>query len=810
MPPDRPDRDRELVRDLRRAAGREAVLDDLATCTVYARDASLLRGGRPACVVLPGTPEALRRAVAVCARHARPFVVRGGGTGLSGGAVPDPGSVVIGTSRLTRLGPVDPERRRIHAEPGVLNAVVDRAAAAADLRFAPDPSSQAAATIGGNIAENAGGPRCLKVGVTAQHVRRLDWVDAEGRAWITGRGGVLDRGVGLRGLLCGAEGTLGVVTGADLELIAAPEATRTLLASFSRLDQATTAVVQLVRAGVMPEACEIIDRVMLEAVEAAFHCGFPAAADAVMIVEVAGAGGAAAEDAQRAATVLEAAGATAVSLAADASARERLWAGRKQAFGAVGRLAPAYVSVDVVVPLAQLTTLVRDVQAITAEHGVRAATAFHAGDGNLHPGIPYDPADPDAAARAHRAAAAIARRAQALGGSCTGEHGVGLEKRDLAGEQLDPVALRLMRGLKHLCDPAGLCNPGKALPRPEAPGRAPRPVPTDVACDPQSLTVTAPADTPLARLQAMAMAAGLWIPVGGATPGRADGPGLAGGVTVGEMVAAGAPVPPLLGTMRAADAVLELWARTGDGEVLHAGAPVLKNVVGYDLVRLLAGSGDMLARPLAVTLQLKPVPPAVVCWSWPDVPRALTGEGRQDLLRVLRRHPRPALAVRERSESGPSLWVLASGRDRDWDLGRLQLDLDAWSEDHGLPQPRAARHPGTALAERTLLAGLPAWALGAPDWTLLSPREGRPDWPRPRCLVWINRPEMLWVPEALEEEPVGWLADTVYRGARLTLPPAPPAGVPLHVLAGIKRLFDPEGALGCPDWLADVLLEAPA
>jgi FAD/FMN-containing dehydrogenase len=261
--------------------------------------------------------------------------------------------------------------------------------------------------------------------------------------------------------------------------------------------------------------------------------------------------------------------------------------------------------------------------------------------------------------------------------------------------------------------------------------------------------------------------------------------------------------------VRAADAVLELWAETGAGEVLHAGAPVLKDVVGYDLVRLLVGSGTMLARPLAVTLQLKPAPAAVRCWSWPEVPPALTGEGRGDILRVLRRHEGPALAVRERTSSGPSLWVLAAGRDRTWDLDRLELDLATWSEDHGLPRPAAARFAGRDLAAPALLASLPAWARSAPDWTLLTPREGRPDWPRPRCLVWFNRPQMLWTPEALAEEPVGWLADTVYRDGALTLPPPPAAGVPRALLAGIKQLFDPDGTLAYPDWLASALLEAP-
>jgi glycolate oxidase subunit GlcD len=812
MPPGRPrpPRDDELVRRLRRAVGRDALLDHPASCAVYARDASHLRHGQPLCVVLPASAEQLRRVIELCAQDRRAFVVRGGGTGLSGGALPSDGAVVIATSRLVRLGPVDPDRRRVYAEPGVLNATVGRHAAADGLRFAPDPSSEAAATIGGNVAENAGGPHGLKLGVTVRHVRRLDWVDPEGREWTTGRGSVLDRGIGLRGLLCGSEGTLGVVVGADLELVPAPEAAVAMLAEFPRLHEATGAVVALLHAGVVPEACEIIDRVMLDAVESAYAAGFAPDVEAVMIVEVGGVAGAVAEDAERTEEVLRRSGAREIRRADDAQARHRLWESRKGAFGAVGRLAPAYVSTDIVCPLAALPTLVADIGAITAEHGVRAATAFHAGDGNLHPGIPYDPRDEDARRRARAASVAIGRRAIALGGSCTGEHGIGLEKRDLAAEQLDPVALRLMHAIKDLCDPAGICNPGKALPGPGIGRRTARPVPDRVAFAWDDLTVTAPASTPLAELQAEALARGLWIPIGGASRSAPASAGLAGAQTVGDVLAAGAAIPPLLGEMRAADAVLELWARTGSGDVLHAGAPVRKNVAGYDLARLLVGSGDLLAVPLAATLQLAPAPEAVGVWSWPDAPPSLTGEGRRDFMRVLRRHPGAALAVRERTDGGPSLWVLASGRDRPWDLGRLELDLAAWSEDHGVGRPTFACRPGSALASGDLLAGLPAWAQAAPDWTLLSLREGKPDWPRPRCLIWINRPEMLWIPEALPDEPVGWMADLVYHEGRLMPPPVPTSGVPRHLLAGIKRLLDPGGSLPCPDWLATALLEAPA
>jgi glycolate oxidase len=736
------------------------------------------------------------------------LVARGAGTGLAGGALPPAGAVVIATGRLDALGEVDPHWRRVHAEPGVINEVVSRRAAPHGLFYAPDPSSQTAATIGGNVAANAGGPRCVKVGVTSQHVRRLDWFDAQGRLWSTGHGGSLDRGIDLRGLLCGSEGTLGVVCGADLDLMPRPGVEVTLLAEFPRLDDATAAVLVLMASGLELQACEIIDQAMLQAVEAAFGLGLATDVAAVMICEVAGAGAAVADDAELAAALLNKAGARRVEAATDPDARAALWRGRKQAFGAVGRLAPAYISMDVVVPLGALPEMVREIQAIQAAHGVIIATALHAGDGNLHPGVHHDDRDPELTARAHAAADAIALRALAHGGSITGEHGVGLEKRHLVGRQLDRASLRLMRGIKQLFDPADLCNPGKALPMDQDTAAPDREPPAAIDFRWESLTVTAPATTPLARLQAQALARGFWIPVGAAHRTRADGPGLGGATTLGEMVDAGTTGPSLLGSLRPADAVLELWAETGAGEVLHAGAPVLKNVAGYDLVRLIVGSGGCLARPLAVTLQLRPAPADLGIWSWLDVPAHFSGEGRREFLEVLRGHGQPALAVRERNIEGPSLWVLASGRHRDRDLDRLAAELEDWSEDHGLGRPRQQRRDFAALCLPEVLAGLPVWAAASTDWTLLSRRERQPDWPRPRRLVWQSQPEMLWMPERCGAEPVGWFADTVFGDGKLQPLPPPPSTVPRHLLAGLKRLFDPDHRLPCPDWLDLAMQEA--
>lgn len=798
---------RDLIRELRRAIGAAAVRDDPASTMVYARDASHQVSGRPACVALPATIDDLGRVIAVCARHGRSFVVRGGGTGLAGGALPSGGAVVIATSRLTRLGEVDAEWRHVRVEPGVFNAAVSREAAAYGLCFAPDPSSQSAATIGGNIATNAGGPHCLKVGVTSQHVRRVEWFDPEGRRWASGRGCALDRGPDLRGLFCGSEGTLGVICNADLELCPLPESTATLLAEFPRLREAAGAVIDLARARIEPQACEIIDQTMLEAVAKAFE--FPLATDieAVMICELAGAAGAVDVDAARAGHALRAAGARRVEVGRDTASRERLWQCRKHAFGAVGRLSPSYISQDVVVPLEALPELVGDIEAIRRDQRVTIATAWHAGDGNLHPGIHFDDRDPDAAARARQAADAISLRAIALGGSCTGEHGIGLEKRHLIGRQLDRTALRLMQGIKDLCDPTGICNPGKVLP-PPGDGTAAQPVPVRVDFRWESLTVTAPADVPLAVLQGEAMTRGYWIPVGAAYRGRVAAPGLGGDLTVGAMIDAGTTGPSLLGSLRPTDAVLALWAESGDGEVFRAGTATLKDVAGYDLVRLLVGSGGMLAKPLAASLRLRPLPTAVGIWSWPDVPPFFPSACRREFMGVLRRHEHPALAVRSPHLDGSLLWVLAAGYGRGGDLDRLQADLETWSEDHGLARPHGGRDAFAVVGRASLLAGLPTWAVAAPDWTLLTRRETLPDWPRPRRLIWQAQPEMLWMPEAPAEEPVGWIADNVFRDGKLQWPPPPPPSVPYHLLAGLKRLFDPHLRLPCPGWLQAILTEA--
>jgi len=804
----------ELLAASRQAVGSARCLTDAASRAVYARDSSHLSLGRPLAVVLPRTDEQVAAVVAACADHDVPFVVRGSGTGLSGGAVPGDGAVVISVVQLDDLGPVDVLDRRVRVGVGVLNDRVSSHAAPFGLHFAPDPSSQSASTIGGNIAENAGGPHCLKVGVTLQHLLRLEWLDAGGRRWTTGRGLVCERGIDLLGLLTGSEGTLGLVTHADLKLTPDPVETATLLAVFPRLDEATTAVIDLLGGGLMPVAVEMVDQPVLEVVEAAFGFGFPTDVEAAMIVEFAGGGEAVAEDADRAQRRLLAGGAREVRLAADEHERLELWRCRKKAFGAVGRISPCYVTMDVVVPLGRLPDLVTAIGRIKREHGVKVATAFHAGDGNLHPGVMYDDRDEASTRRAHAAADHIIETALAMGGSVTGEHGVGIEKRHVIGQQLEATAAGLMTGIKELFDPRDLCNPGKLVPPAGTTYSGGRSLPSQPHYRWDSLTVTAPATTPLAEIQATALARGFWVPVGLGL--RRAGRGDAGAEdaaltedavgTVGDAVANLLPGPTVLGTGTARDFLLELWGETGDGRAFHTGAPVFKNVAGYDLPHLLCGSGRLLARPLGATLQLRPAPETVAWWRF----RAAAFDRRclEPLLAELGRWDGArsgAACLGELTTSTATLTVLAAGRDRAWDLDRKNDALLAWARQWGLTTRDGARLPCREAVNLLASDAIPGWAGQGADWTLACRLIDTPhDEPLPPPVtrfVWNAAPRLVWLPALVRDAAPGWFFDPFLRGGVVTPPPPPAPSVPRSVLAGLKALFDPGDSLDTPDWL---------
>jgi glycolate oxidase len=780
-----------LLGKLAAILGPDALLTDPAARHVYGRDASHLTLGAPLAVALPREAGQVSDILQVCALAGVAVVCRGTGTGLSGGAVPPEGALVLSTARLNGLGAVDPGRCQVRCGPGVLNDRVSAHARPFGLHFAPDPSSQSAASIGGNIAENAGGPHCLRHGVTLRHVRGLQWCDARGRRLGSGRGLPAERGFHLTSLLCGSEGTLGVVTGADLALVPDPQAVATLLAFFPRLDDATAAVVSLLGRGLLPVAVEMVDQAMLLAVEEAFGFGFPTDVEAAMICELAGPRDEVDPDAELVSRLLAETGAREVRRARDEAERLELWKCRKKAFGAVGRLAPRYVTMDVVVPLGQLPGLVRRIQEIKAEHGVEIATAFHAGDGNLHPGVHYDDRDPDLERRAHQAADAIIAEALRRGGSCTGEHGVGLEKLHAVPWQIDAEDARLQTRIKQLFDPRGTLNPGKMLPPPGAEFAPMRPLPRDLGFAWDSLTVTAPAETPLDIFQQQALQKGLWVPVGLGAKG-----------TVADLFDHLLPGPGLLAGGTGRDFLLEIWAETGDGRMFHGGAPVFKNVVGYDLPHALCGSGGHFVTLRWATFQLSAAPRAAGLAAF-DL-GALSGSLGTllpELTALLTRHASGTAGCQlVVDRQGGRLLLLTSGRNRQDLQGQASRILKRWPElvlagEHSLPFAEAPR-----LLEHELA---PGWLAGSGTWTWHARTVDQAPAPVPPLdrLMWQSAPGLWWSPGAEVPARPGWYGETLLLEGRITPVSEPDRAAPLDLLRGLKKIFDPRNALGGPDWL---------
>jgi glycolate oxidase subunit GlcD len=432
----------------------------------YAADGLPTYHRLPRLVVLPGTREELVAVVRVLADAGVPFVPRGAGTGLSGGALADGDAVLVVLTRLDRIVRIDPRHRLAVVEPGVVNARLSAAAAPHGLHYAPDPSSQTACTIGGNVAENAGGPHCLKYGVTTNHVLALEVVFADGRVGTLGSPGGEPWGPDLVGLFVGSEGNFGIATRITVRLVPAPRVIRTLLADFGSLRAAGAAVSAVIASGIVPAALEMMDRSCIRAVEdSVYAAGYPRDAAAVLLVELDGMAEPGVEAERRAVeALLRAHGARTVRSAADARERERLWQGRKKAFGAMGRLSRDLVVQDAVVPRSALPDVLETVAAVAARYGLVVSNVFHAGDGNLHPNISFDAADPGVRARVEAASAAIMDACIAAGGTITGEHGVGVDKLRYMSLVFDAESLAAMRAVRRAFDPTERVNPGKVVP----------------------------------------------------------------------------------------------------------------------------------------------------------------------------------------------------------------------------------------------------------------------------------------------------------------------------------------------------------
>ena len=458
-----------FISDLQAIFPPDRCLLDGAALAAYESDGLTAFAATPRAVVVPVTREEVVAAVSVCAVWAVPFMARGSGTSLSGGAVPVEDGLVIAMNQMNRILRLDPEARLAVVEPGVINLVVSQAAAPHGLYFAPDPSSQQICTIGGNVAFNSGGAHCLKYGMTANHVIGATIVTPTGEILECGGESVESLGPDCLGLFCGSEGLFGIALELTLRLIPKAEVFHTLLAGYDSTDKAGEAVSAIIAAGILPGAIEIMDRLAIDAAEAATHCGYPPNAATVLIVELEGPIEQVESEKQRLAAIIEQSGPLESRVARDADDRALIWKGRKSAFSAVGRLSPDFIVQDGVVPRSRLGEALRRIAVLAQDHGLRCANVFHAGDGNLHPLILFDASVPGEHERGEALAGRILEMCIEMGGSITGEHGVGLEKRAFLTPMFGEPDVAFMREVRRAFDPAELANPGKMFPSGEAP-----------------------------------------------------------------------------------------------------------------------------------------------------------------------------------------------------------------------------------------------------------------------------------------------------------------------------------------------------
>lgn len=437
--------------------------------TPYESDALTAYRTRPIAVVIPENQEEVIAIVRQCHRFEIPFVARGSGTSLSGGSLPVEDGIVIALNRLNRILRMDFYERVAVVEPGVINLDVSRAAAAAGLYFAPDPSSQAVCTIGGNLAFNSGGAHCLKYGMTSNHVLAIKAILPDGELVQIGSESLESTGPDLVGLFVGSEGLFGIALEITLRLLPKPEVYRTVLAAYKSLQGAGEAVAQVVSSGLLPGAMEIMDSLAIRAAEAAVHANYPESAAALLIVELDGEAQHVEEEFKMLKSVIDASGAYEVRVAQDEADRQRIWKGRKSAFSAVGRLSPDFIVQDGVVPRSRLGEALAEIQRMSQIYGIRVANVFHAGDGNLHPLILYDGRQEGALERAEQLASDIIRLCIKLGGSITGEHGVGMEKRSHLSQMFTDDDIEAMQRIRRSIDPLEISNRGKMFPGGEAP-----------------------------------------------------------------------------------------------------------------------------------------------------------------------------------------------------------------------------------------------------------------------------------------------------------------------------------------------------
>jgi glycolate oxidase len=454
---------------LRRLFPPNRIVTDAAELTSYESDALTAYRVRPAAVVFPEAPDEVIETVKVCHQFNVPFVARGSGTSLSGGSLPVKDGLLIALNRMNHILRIDPHERIAVVEPGVINIDVSKAVAKHGLYYAPDPASQIICTIGGNIAFNSGGVHCLKYGMTSNHILAIKAVLPDGEVIQLGGESLEHVGPDLVGLYVGSEGLFGVALEITLRLLPKPERFRTVLAAYRSLEAAGDAVAAVVASGLLPGALEIMDHLIIEAAEAAVHAGYPLDAAALLIVELDGEAEQVEEEFKRLKDIMDRTGAYEIRIAQDEADRLRIWKGRKSAFSAVGRLSPDYIVNDGVVPRRHLGAALAEIERLSRKYNIRVANVFHAGDGNLHPLVLYDGREAGALDRAEELAGEIIRMCIRYGGSVTGEHGIGIEKRQYLPQQFSELDVDMMHSIRLAIDPQEISNRGKMFPGGDAP-----------------------------------------------------------------------------------------------------------------------------------------------------------------------------------------------------------------------------------------------------------------------------------------------------------------------------------------------------
>ena len=453
-----------LIERLRTIVGPQGLLTARSDLKVYECDGFTIEKNQPEVVAFPTSTEQIVRIVKVCNELNVPFLARGAGTSLAGGCVPVGGGVMIGLARMKKILEVDYANRYAVVEPGVINKWLTDHCKEHGYHFAPDPSSQGACTIGGNVATNSGGPHTLKYGVTVNHVLGVELVLPDGRVVVCGGPTEDNPGYDLTGVIVGSEGTFGIVSKTWVRITRNPEAYRTLLGVFDSVDDATNTISDIIGAGIIPGALELLDQLILGAVEQAFKFGFPLDAGAVLIMEVDGLNAGLDEEAAKIEAIAKKNNAREVRRANTEAERLLLWKSRKQAFGAVGRLAPSYCTQDGVVPRTKLPQMLRFITGVSQKHDIRIANVFHAGDGNIHPILLFDERNAEQVQRVLAASQDILEECIRLGGSVTGEHGIGVEKLNLMPKLFTPEDLAMMIRLREAFNPTNICSPNKMLP----------------------------------------------------------------------------------------------------------------------------------------------------------------------------------------------------------------------------------------------------------------------------------------------------------------------------------------------------------